>query len=258
MPRPVTRQSWPSSPAVRPADCSACRLRSGHSSCSMIRKSGTPSLTNGNIDVEPSTEFLDLLGRLSFPLPSPARHAASPIRLDSAWFAPSKTAGTSLATGQNPSRRWRLMSPAVGIDFPTREAHCTKHQHPGGSESRRGAKDAVTRSAAVNHSSIVNGLHSIGFATRPLRIRLTGTKRRTTLPSSTTRILCRFWRNRRRVMPVVLRPLPPRYLALPRLRDRVPEVRLGVSVQSDALGAASDVCSSSVCSWLAGVRFSGR
>src|SRR5262245_48534954 len=50
----------------------------------------------------------------------------------------------------------------------------------------------------------------------------TATRTRTFLPSISMRIFCRFGLKRRLVMPVTLRPTPPRYLALPRRRILLP------------------------------------
>jgi hypothetical protein len=61
-----------------------------------------------------------------------------------------------------------------------------------------------------------NGSCARGFSRSPLRIRLTGTRRRTTEPFSMTRIRFRFFLKSRFAIPVVLRPLPPRYFGLPR------------------------------------------
>src|SRR5205807_5518814 len=64
---------------------------------------------------------------------------------------------------------------------------------------------------------IWNGLRLTGRWTRPLRMHWTQTRLCWTVPLlSTTLMFCRLGRNTRRLMPVTLRPTPPRYLALPR------------------------------------------
>src|SRR5437762_1589601 len=56
----------------------------------------------------------------------------------------------------------------------------------------------------------------MGRWTRPLRIALTHTRTVCTLPSMTILMRCRFGLKVRLVMPVTLRPTPPKYFALPR------------------------------------------
>jgi len=55
-----------------------------------------------------------------------------------------------------------------------------------------------------------------GLTTKPLRIALALALTRTTLPSMTARTFCTLGLNFRFVLPVIFRPTPPRYLALPR------------------------------------------
>ena len=59
-------------------------------------------------------------------------------------------------------------------------------------------------------------MRTTAFWIFPLRIQLVQTRLRTTLSPSCTRMLCRFNLNCRLVIPVVLRPFPPRYLGFPR------------------------------------------
>src|SRR5262245_52790526 len=67
-----------------------------------------------------------------------------------------------------------------------------------------------------------NGFRLTGFFTSPLRMALTATRIVLTVPLISTLTRCRFGRNRRLVVPVILRPTPPRYFALPRYRFLLP------------------------------------
>src|SRR5688572_20848809 len=67
-------------------------------------------------------------------------------------------------------------------------------------------------------------LRRTGFWTRPLRIALALTLMRTTRPFTTARTFWMFALNLRAVIPVVLVPTPPRYLALPRWVFWLPKV----------------------------------
>src|SRR4051794_25482305 len=69
---------------------------------------------------------------------------------------------------------------------------------------------------------IENGFRLTGFLISPLRMALTATRIVLTSPSTSTFTRCRFGKNRRLVVPVIFRPTPPRYLALPRYRFLLP------------------------------------
>src|SRR5438093_875947 len=80
--------------------------------------------------------------------------------------------------------------------------------------SERSGGHAAT--LAQSWAGIWNGSRLVGRFTRPERMQATQTRSVWTDPPTWHCMRWRFGRNVRRLMPVTLRPMPPRYLALPR------------------------------------------
>jgi len=75
----------------------------------------------------------------------------------------------------------------------------------------------------IDYDGNANGLLRIALRIRPLRMHCVQTRCVRTSPlGSATLIDCRLGMNRRRVIPVILVPTPPKYFALPRVSTMLP------------------------------------
>src|SRR5262249_40960748 len=131
-----------------------------------------------------------------------------PLRVLQVVFpSPFRSLGRVRHGGQRP---WRTRS---GLSTPNSPRH-QPSDNPQIADCRLELQSAICNVHIL--LGIWNGLLLVGRLTLPLRMHWTQTRWRLTVPLMSIWMFWRLGRKVRRLMPVTLRPTPPRYLALPR------------------------------------------
>lgn len=97
----------------------------------------------------------------------------------------------------------------------------TAHTNPRGHSPK--SVNLRSKGIANDYFGNANGLARTALRMRPLRMHCVQTRIVRTSPLGSEALMaCRFGKKRRRVMPVILVPTPPKYLALPRVSIILP------------------------------------